>query len=275
MLDIIGLPVQSLTKKLGKPMRLEASGYGFQWHVYGKNLKKYLLAGVDSGIVVAAYSNSKQLAFRGIRFNAARDAVRASLGKPLAHIRRDNVVYIINEADRKDYFDIGGHFAVVFYDILAGKGVTSMLIVPKAAEISALIDRAPLSAEALQAYQRISADLVNAARARAGLGKLAADTRLGKLAAARTADMRDRDYFSHVNPDKKNPFDLARAAGIRFKSMGENIAYGHHSPIFAHESFMNSTGHRNNILKKVYRKLGTGVAAGGSRYVLLAQEFIR
>lgn len=275
MLDIVGLPVQSLVKKYGKPVRVETSEYGFQWHVYSRNLKKLLVAGVESGIVVAAYSNSKSLAFRSIRFGASKSAVRKALGVPLSYVRRDSTVFILNEPDKKDYIELGEHFAIVFYDMLKGGGVTAMLVVPKEAEINMLIDRPQLSGAALTAYQRLSMDLVNAARARAGLGKLASDAKLVKLAAARCADMRDRNYFSHITPEGKTPFDLARAAGIRFKSMGENIAYGNHSAILAHESFMNSKGHKDNILKKVYKKIGTAAAAGGARYLLLAQEFIR
>jgi ABC-type multidrug transport system fused ATPase/permease subunit len=55
----------------------------------------------------------------------------------------------------------------------------------------------------------------------------------------------------------------------------ENIAYGNHNAIFAHESFMNSAGHRSNILKSNYSYVGTGTAYGSSRYVLLSVEFMR
>jgi hypothetical protein len=275
MLDILGLPVASVIKKNGKPSRIEPSEYGFQWYVFSRNYKKYLLAGIASGIVVAAYSNSKSLSYKGVKFNAARAAVRSALGKPLAYIRTDKLVYILNDADRRDYIDMGDRFAVVFYDMLKGGGVTAMLIVPKDAETAALTARPALPAEVAAAYGRVSADLVNASRARFGLKKLAADAKLARFATSRCADMRDRNYFDHITPDRKSPFDLARGAGIRFKSMGENIAYGNYNAILAHESFMNSKGHRDNILKKAYRKIGTGAAYGGTRYVILAQEFIR
>lgn len=273
MLDILGMPIKDYIKKYGKPSRIEHNEYGFYWYVYAKDYRKYLLVGVAGVTVVGAYSNSAHLQYRGIKPGATKDTVRAVLGTPLKYIRRDNMIHIISEAAQKDYFEAGDRYVVVFYDMAKGGGVTSILVVPKAKETNALIDRPPLDAKAQLAYQRISLDLVNSIRIRNGLKKLAADAKNTRLATARCKDMRDRDYFSHFTPEGLSPFDQARKMGIRFKSMGENIAFGNHTAIFCHEQLMNSAGHRAIILKPSYTKLGVGVAYGGTRYVIVTQEF--
>ncbi len=273
MLDIVGMPIKDYIKKYGKPTRIERNEYGFYWYVYAKDYNKFLLVGVAGVTVVGAYSNSIYLSYRGIKQNAAKAAVRAILGTPLKYIRRDNLVHILNDADQKDYFEAGDKFIIVFYDILKGGGVTGILVVPKAAETRMLLDRPALDDKAVLCYQRISLDLVNAVRVRNGLKTLTADAKSTRLAVSRSKDMRDRNYFSHYTPEGKSPFDQARKLGIKFKHMGENISFGNHNAIFCHESFMNSAGHRAIILKAAYKKIGVGVAAGGDRYVLVAQEF--
>jgi uncharacterized protein YkwD len=103
--------------------------------------------------------------------------------------------------------------------------------------------------------------LVNAARAAAGCAPLDADAGLAGVARAHSADMRDRDFFDHVNPDGLDPFDRARAAG-QTQARAENIAYGQPTPAAVMETWMNSSGHRANILDCSLRTLGVGVAEG-------------
>jgi uncharacterized protein YkwD len=102
--------------------------------------------------------------------------------------------------------------------------------------------------------------LVNAERAAVGCGALAADSGLAAVARAHSADMRDRGYFDHVNPEGLSPFDRAQRAGISARA--ENIAYGQQDPAAVMDSWMNSAGHRANILNCGLTRLGVGVAEG-------------
>ena len=88
--------------------------------------------------------------------------------------------------------------------------------------------------------------LINAQRAAAGCGALVADRALAAVARAHSADMRDRDFFSHTNPDGLDPFERAAAAGLYARA--ENIAYGQPDPAAVMAAWMNSAGHRANIL---------------------------
>jgi uncharacterized protein YkwD len=102
--------------------------------------------------------------------------------------------------------------------------------------------------------------LVNIQRAAAGCGALSGDAALASVARAHSADMRDRGFFSHTNPDGLDPFARAAAAGLDARA--ENIAYGQPDPASVMDSWMNSPGHRANILDCSLTRLGVGMAEG-------------
>jgi uncharacterized protein YkwD len=102
--------------------------------------------------------------------------------------------------------------------------------------------------------------LVNVQRAAAGCGALSGDAALASVARAHSADMRDRGFFSHTNPDGLDPFARAAAAGLDARA--ENIAYGQPDPASVMDAWMNSPGHRANILDCSLTRLGVGMAEG-------------
>jgi uncharacterized protein YkwD len=102
--------------------------------------------------------------------------------------------------------------------------------------------------------------LVNAERAAAGCAPVVADAALADVARAHSADMRDRGFFSHVNPDQLDPFDRAAQAGLSARA--ENIAQGQPDAAAVMAAWMDSPGHRENILNCELTALGVGVAEG-------------
>lgn len=102
--------------------------------------------------------------------------------------------------------------------------------------------------------------LVNAQRAAAGCDALTADPELAALARAHSADMRDRDFFDHVNPDHLDPFQRGDEAGIAVHA--ENIAHGQTDPAAVMKAWMNSAGHRAKILDCDLTRVGVGIAEG-------------
>ncbi|MGY1886416.1 CAP domain-containing protein [Blastococcus sp. SYSU DS0753] len=102
--------------------------------------------------------------------------------------------------------------------------------------------------------------LVNAQRSQAGCGPVAADAGLAAVARAHSAGMRDRGFFDHVDPDGLDPFDRADRAGVSARA--ENIARGQADPAAVMASWLNSPGHRANILNCGLTRLGVGVATG-------------
>ena len=107
--------------------------------------------------------------------------------------------------------------------------------------------------------------LVNAERAKAGCGPVRANSKLDTAATKHSADMDARDYFDHTSPDGTDPGDRITAAGYRWSTYGENIARGQQTPAAVMDSWMNSSGHRANILNCDFKELGVGIhrASGG------------
>ena len=115
-------------------------------------------------------------------------------------------------------------------------------------------------------------DLVNEERVAAGLKPLAADPELTEVARQHSADMFARGYFAHDTPEGVTPFDRMRAANVRFLTAGENLALAPTIPV-AHSGLMNSPGHRANILRPEFGRVGIGVMDGGMRGLIVSQEF--
>jgi uncharacterized protein YkwD len=104
-------------------------------------------------------------------------------------------------------------------------------------------------------------DLVNDERAAAGLAPVVWDDAAADAAYAHAFDMDDRGYFSHVNPNGESPGDRMLRAGAFWTSWAENIAQGQSDPVAVLDAWMNSSGHRENLLGP-YRRLGVGVRMG-------------
>jgi uncharacterized protein YkwD len=115
-------------------------------------------------------------------------------------------------------------------------------------------------------------DLVNQERQAAGLNPLAADPELTVVARQHSTDMFARGYFAHDTPEGKSPFDRMQQAGVRFLTAGENLALAPTLPL-AHTGLMNSPGHRANILRPQFGRVGIGVMDGGMRGLMISQEF--
>ncbi|WP_425444648.1 CAP domain-containing protein [Streptomyces phaeoluteigriseus] len=107
--------------------------------------------------------------------------------------------------------------------------------------------------------------LVNKERAAAGCGPLTDDAKLRNAAREHSEDMAARDFFDHTNPDGADPGQRITAAGYRWSTYGENIAKGQQSAASVMTSWMNSPGHRANILNCDFKNIGVGIhdAGGG------------
>ena len=114
--------------------------------------------------------------------------------------------------------------------------------------------------------------LINRERIAAGLGPLAPDPELTEVARRHSADMFARGYFAHDTPENRDPFDRMREAGVRFLAAGENLAHGPTMQI-AHTGLMNSPGHRANILRPQFGRVGIGIMDGGKRGLMVTQNF--
>ncbi|MFT8315497.1 MAG: CAP domain-containing protein [Clostridium sp.] len=116
--------------------------------------------------------------------------------------------------------------------------------------------------------------LVNVERSKNGLAPLKANAELSKVAATKAQDMIDKNYFSHTSPTYGSPFDMMKKFGINYTAAGENIAYGQKTPADVMNSWMNSPGHRANILNSNFTEIGVGVAKDKNGTPYWVQMFI-
>lgn len=115
-------------------------------------------------------------------------------------------------------------------------------------------------------------DLVNRERAANGLRPLAADPELTEVARRHSADMFARGYFAHDTPEGLSPFDRMHQSNVQFLTAGENLALAPTLSL-AHTGLMNSPGHRANILRPQFGRVGIGIMDGGMRGLMVSQEF--
>ncbi|RVU48479.1 hypothetical protein EA187_03320 [Lujinxingia sediminis] len=114
-------------------------------------------------------------------------------------------------------------------------------------------------------YETALFRLANCERRERGLSELTCDMRLVALGRQHSADMRDRDFFSHVNPRGQGPFDRMEAVGIAYRAAAENIGLAP-TVAHAHRGWMDSAGHRQNVLHEGLTHYGVGVVASEQGY---------
>ncbi|WP_432418807.1 CAP domain-containing protein [Cytobacillus spongiae] len=107
-------------------------------------------------------------------------------------------------------------------------------------------------------------ELTNQERQKNGLPALKADTALSNVAREKSNDMQKNNYFSHTSPTYGSPFDMMRDFGVSYKSAGENIAMGQRTPEEVVKAWMNSEGHRKNILSNNFTHIGVGYIENGN-----------
>lgn len=116
----------------------------------------------------------------------------------------------------------------------------------------------------ISAFESKVIDLTNEQRRKNGLPNLQPDTALSNVAQAKSDDMQAKNYFSHTSPTYGSPFDMMRDFGVNYQSAGENIAMGQQSAEEVVNAWMNSEGHRKNILSANYTHIGVGHTGQGN-----------
>lgn len=118
------------------------------------------------------------------------------------------------------------------------------------------------SEQPVGSFEAQVADLVNQERSKAGLQALTLRGDLSKVAETKSQDMQSKGYFSHQSPTYGSPFDMLKQFGITYRSAGENIAKGQRTPQEVMSAWMNSSGHRANILNGQFDSIGVGYHNG-------------
>ncbi|MCG8540362.1 MAG: stalk domain-containing protein [Clostridia bacterium] len=257
---------------LGEPARKDLSKYGFKWYIYNGDYSKYIQVGIKNNRVVGIYTNASNWESKeGIKIGTRKREVNNRYGTALTGIKKGNTIYKL-ESSEADTYLIDDYYVTIFYDFHRGNTVTAILLIEKETEEALNSFFGKTSSELKKSYERQIFDLANAIRARFNKAQYRWDDKISSLAREHSKDMADKNYFSHENLKGKSPFDRMEDNNIDFTRAAENIAAGQPNAIFAHENWMNSKGHRQNILGEC-EVLGVGVYFGGKYKIYYTQNF--
>lgn len=271
---LIGLSSDAVMGIFGSPERVDLSKYGFEWYIYNKDYKKYIQIGVQDGVIVGVFTNSANYsAWQTVEVLTDKSSVDNLLGTPLTYIKKGNTRYIFSNSRDQEVFDVEGkYFATLYYDSQNGNKVSAIQLIDRAVELKLNEFYGKPSERLRQSYELEVFDLANSVRARLGKTLFKWDEKAAVAARKHSEDMAVKNYFDHTSPDGKSPFDRMEDEGIKFSRAAENIAMGQTNSIEAHETLMNSPGHRSNILGDC-EKLGVGVYIGSGNKIYYTQNF--
>lgn len=272
----LGSTEEQVIAELGEPKNHSLNEYGTVWYTYHDHYHNFVMVSFDEkGIVNAIYTNDNLISSTsGIHYGSPKAAVREAFGEPITEIRKGLNVYILQESEGFDVFQSRDAYTYVFYDVHQQDKVTAIQLIATSLEQQKPGIYAGGDAALRNGFERQLFDLTNAARVRHGLSALQWEGKVAETARNHSIDMAVNDYFNHENLQGKSPFERMKEDGIKFRSAGENLAYGQSSSIFAHEGLMNSEGHRENILLDTYSHLGTGVAFNEKSQPYYTENFL-
>lgn len=127
----------------------------------------------------------------------------------------------------------------------------------------------------IKRFEQQVISLTNKERVKNGLSPLKANWQLSRVARYKSKDLRDKNYFGHTSPTYGSPFKMMKSFGISYNAAAENIAAGQKTPEQVVSAWMNSSGHRKNILDPSMTEIGVGYAKGGKKGYYWTQMFIK
>lgn len=225
-----GQKISDLKTNIGEPNRIDKSMYGLDWYIYNSDYSKFLMVAVSNDIICGFYTNSKGFS---INDNLTYDSTKTTNDKNIK----------------------------LYYDKLNGNKIHAVLVVLENSKKE--IDTTSKDFLEIQSYENF--DATNAFRVNNGITPLNWDESAQKAAILHSQDMADNNYFSHTSLDSREPLDRYLAINnVNWKSFGENISAGRNFGIDTFDGWLNSEGHRKNMLNSNHKYLGVGSAYNGN-----------
>jgi uncharacterized protein YkwD len=253
----IGDTQASVIAKAGDPARKDVTNSGYTWFIYNHNFEEYAQVGIADGLVVSLYSNADGwTSSDGIAIGVSKDKIASVLGEPKQQ----------GSGKYSSVYQWQGNLVTVYYDTLESNRVDAlMLTAPNYFDKKTNLNKDEL-ASMTKGYERQILDLTNVFRLRSGLSTLEWNELAAAAARKHSEDMGANHFFDHVNLTGQSPWDRMAAAGLaQYSSYGENIAAGYSNGIDAYNGWVNSSGHRSNMLNSKFETLGVGTAFGNDQ----------
>lgn len=226
---VLGWNINDLIEELGRPNRKEISIYGLEWYVYNSDYNNFIMVAVDAGKVCGYYTNSKGFSLsNGIYYGCLSDS----------NFESQRGIYIKAYVDKLK--DNAVHAVLVSLYDYSNKAETT-------------------SKEFFHIQSLENFDATNAFRANYGLPALLWDEYAATAAQRHSQDMADNNYFSHTSLDGRNAIDrYSNINEVSWKQWGENISAGRAFGLDSFDGWLNSEGHRKNMLNENHKYLGVG-----------------
>ncbi|MBA2175480.1 Ig-like domain-containing protein [Halobacillus locisalis] len=239
-----------VTADFGEPVEVAHLSDEYRWEVYHDQFEDFIMVLYNgANIVHGYYTNQDIFELSGkFRLNASFDSLEKTY--------KERAYMIKDDDGRPEKFIMGREDVTLylFLDVFRNSKLTSTLIMSRKAE-EMYYNRTNTLEEVsdMQIYQ-----ITNAIRVRYGLNPLKRDVKIDEVAYRHSVDMADNEYFAHVNLQGQGILDRLNDANLSYRSSGENIAAGYATGIEAMEGWMNSAGHRKNLLAE-HDLIGVGV----------------
>lgn len=259
----IGDTENQVLQRHGEPIRKDHSPWGFQWWIYHKNHRDYFAIGIQNGKVVGLYTASNVLSSSTtLEMGQTKTQVTRALGTPVNSIIKGRNEYLkVNNAETATYL-YKNTFVTVHFDVHDGGKLLSATFIDENVERQ-MDSLYGITNEAVRlAYERQVFDLANVFRIQKNLKPFVYAKDASSVAYKHSLDMASRNFFDHTNPSGERPFDRLLKDGVNFSIAAENIAAGYFNAFDAHAAWVNSKGHRDNLLRDI-EFLGVGVYLGG------------
>ncbi len=245
----LGMTTAELQETMGTAAyTLSAEYQGCEWYVYNADYTKFAMALVKDNEVVGIYADSSSFSYGNITTSSDEDTLT---GEGYSQYAGKNLY-------RKSTTD---WVAWAYMDSLGDNTVEGIIITRQLSSVT--------STEIISAQEKISFEITNAFRAKNGLTALNWSDSAASVARKHSQDMYDNNYFSHESLDGSSPWDRMAAAGLTYSAAAENIAMGYWDGIDASYGWINSSGHRNNMLKDNVTNLGVGIDSNCAYYTQL------
>ncbi|MDM5189645.1 CAP-associated domain-containing protein [Bacillus sp. DX4.1] len=276
--QLIGGDSENLLARWGEPARIEPSAYGYEWWIYNQDLSRYVQFGIAEHKIVTAYAAGDQVDIAPFHMNEKYEEVykKNSFSHEISLKKgRNSYQFELSDTEIVEQPLVSmekGGWAQLYFDHFTHElvGIRYMddeiLVQQRPYQLvysGELKNAQPLSAEKMTQVEHGNMqqilDLTNIIRSRHQLSLLTWDQRTAEVAFGHSKDMKENNYFSHDSPKFGTLGDRLQRGQVAFQLAGENIAAQHNDGIAAMHGWLNSEGHRKNLLNEQFTELGVGV----------------
>ncbi len=250
----IGDSKSEVISAFGSPNRTDATEYNYDFMVYNDNYKKFMMIAIADSKVVGWYTDATDFTYQGLTTSSKVSSINSVFGKS------SSLSDTISVSD-------GGNKITFFMDTIGDGSIDGISV------FDGSVSKGSTTKTVLKVWEKEILDLTNSFRARNNLSALSWSDAAGTSARLHSEDMAKNNYFNHTGLDGSTPGDRMKAQGISYRSNGENIIGGYGNALFSSNGWMNSSGHRSNMLNKGFTYLGVGYALGGAYGNYATQNF--